>query len=131
MVASRLEVPGQIEVIPIKYGYFDAFRFWFPFWTRNKPIEHVYTQIRVALQVAREKDPHAKLSIIAHSFGTYVVGEILRRGFDLHILRLILCGSVPPRDFSWEQYQGRFDRDKVINECGKADIWPVLAQSAS
>jgi len=32
MVRSRLEVPGKIEVIPIKYGYFDAFRFWFPFW---------------------------------------------------------------------------------------------------
>ena len=48
MVRSRLEVPGQIEVIPIKYGYFDAFRFWLPFWTRTRPIERVYTQIRVA-----------------------------------------------------------------------------------
>ena len=131
MVRSKLEVPDKIEVIPIKYGYFDAFRFWFPFWTRNKPIERVYTEIRVALQVAREKDPHAKLSIIAHSFGTYIIGQILKRGFDLHIHRLILCGSVLPQDFPWEQYQGRFDREKVINECGKTDIWPVLAQSLS
>jgi pimeloyl-ACP methyl ester carboxylesterase len=131
MVRSKLEVPSQIEVIPIKYGYFDAFRFWCPSWTRNKPIRRVYTQIRVALQVAREKDPHPKLSIIAHSFGTYITGQILKEGFDLHIHRLILCGSVLPQDFPWEQYQGRFDREKVINECGKTDIWPVLAQSAS
>ena len=131
MVRSKLEVPDKIEVIPIKYGYFDAFRFWFPFWTRNKPIERVYTEIRVALQVARERGPHAKLSIIAHSFGTYIIGQILKRGFDLHIHRLILCGSVLPQDFPWEQYQGRFDREKVINECGKTDIWPVLAQSLS
>ena len=131
MVRSKLEVPGQIEVIPIKYGYFDAFRFWFPLWTRNKPIERVYKQIRVALQRYRRDHPEAKMSIIAHSFGTYVVGEILKREFDLKIHRLILCGSVLPQNFPWEQYQGRFDEDKVINECGKADIWPVLAQSAS
>ncbi|WP_165248070.1 hypothetical protein [Paludisphaera soli] len=131
MVASKLEVPGQIEVIPIRYGYFDAFRFWFPFWTRGKPIEQVYKQVRVAVQKYRRERPEAKLSIVAHSFGTYVVGEILKREFDLKIHRLILCGSVLPQDFSWEQYQGRFDDDKVVNECGKADIWPVLAQSAS
>ena len=83
MVRSRLEVPDKIEVIPIKYGYFDAFRFWLPFWTRTRPIERVYTQIRVAIQAAHEKDPHAKLSIITHSFGTYIIGQILKRGFDL------------------------------------------------
>ncbi|WP_165248052.1 alpha/beta hydrolase [Paludisphaera soli] len=131
MVRSKLEVPGQVEVIPIRYGYFDAFRFWFPFWTRSRPVEKVYVQIRVALQKYRKERPDAKLSIIAHSFGTYVVGQILKRGFDLQIHRLILCGSVLRQDFPWEQYQGRFDDDKVVNECGKADIWPVLAQSAS
>jgi pimeloyl-ACP methyl ester carboxylesterase len=131
MVRSKLEVPGQIEVIPIKYGYFDALRFWFPFWTRNKPIERVYTQIRVALQRHRRNHPDAKLSIVAHSFGTYVVGEILKRGFDLQIHRLILCGSVLPQDYVWEQLQGRFDEDNTINECGKTDVWPVLAKSLS
>src|SRR5271166_4684228 len=131
MVRSKLEIPGQVEVVPIKYGYFDALRFWFPFWTRRRPVEHVYTQIRVALQRSRKTHPEAKLSIIAHSFGTYVVGKILQRHFDLHIHRLILCGSVLPQDFPWEQYQGRFDDKRAINECGKADIWPVLAKSLS
>ena len=60
-----------------------------------------------------------------------MVGQILKRGFDLQIHRLILCGSVLPQDFPWHEYQGRFDDDKVVNECGKSDIWPVLAQSAS
>ena len=41
MVKSVLEVPGKIEVIPIKYGCFDVVRFWFPFWTRKVPIERV------------------------------------------------------------------------------------------
>ena len=129
MVREKIAVPDKIEVVPIKYGYFDALRFWFPFWTRRKPVEHVYTQIRVALQKARKRHPEARLSIIAHSFGTYVIGEILRRGFDLQVHRLILCGCVLPEDYPWHQIQGRFDEDKVVNECGKADVWPVLAKS--
>ena len=129
MVRSRIEVPGQIEVVPVKYGYFDAFRFWFPFWTRKGPIERVHGEIRAALQKYRRTHPEARLSIIAHSFGTYVVGKILQRHFDLHVHRLILCGSVLSQNFPWNQLQGRFDDDKVVNECGKADIWPVLAKS--
>ncbi len=34
-----------------------------------------------------------------------------------------------PQDFPWHQYRDRFG--KIVNECGKADIWPVLAQSLS
>ena len=92
MVRSKLEIPGQIEVVPIKFGYFDTFRFWFPIWTRIKPMERVYKQIRVALQKYRRDHPAAKLSIIAHSFGAYVGGEIVKRGFDIKI-RLGLLGS--------------------------------------
>ena len=128
MVSARLAVPGRIEIIPIKYGFFDALRFWSPIWTRNRPIERVYTQVRVALMEYRDR-PNLKLSVIAHSFGTYVIGEIIRREFDLHFHRLILCGAVLPQGFPWHQYRDRFGR--VVNECGKADIWPVLAKSLS
>jgi hypothetical protein len=34
-----------------------------------------------------------------------------------------------PQDHPWEQFRDRLG--KVINECGKADIWPVMAQSLS
>ncbi|APW58787.1 hypothetical protein [Paludisphaera borealis] len=130
MVRSKLEIAGRIEVIPIKYGYFDVLRFWFPIWTRRRPVEHVKTQMRVALQRSRKTHPEAKLSIIAHSFGTYVIGEILQQGFDLKVHRLILCGCVLPEVYPWHQLQGRVNGE-VVNECGKADIWPVLAKSLS
>ena len=55
-------------------------------------MERVYKQIRVALQKYRRDHPAAKLSIIAHSFGAYVGGEIVKRGFDIKI-RLGLLGS--------------------------------------
>ncbi len=44
---------------------------------------------------------------------------------------MVLCGSVLPQDFPWEQLQGRFNDESTINEVGKSDIWPVLAQSLS
>jgi pimeloyl-ACP methyl ester carboxylesterase len=130
MVREAVAVQGQIEVVPIKYGYFDVIRFWFPFWTRSRPIARVELQIRVALRKYREIHHQAKLSIIAHSFGTYIVGRILQKNIDIQVHRLILCGSVLPVDFPWEQLWGRFD-DMVVNECGKSDIWPVLAQATS
>src|SRR3954471_10104571 len=83
MVRDVISVPDRIEVVPIKYDYFDAARFWFPFWTRRGPIARVEAQIRVALQKYRKIHPKAKLSIIAHSFGTYIVGRILQKNFDL------------------------------------------------
>ena len=131
MVKGRLAIPDKVIVHPIGYGYFDVLRFWFPFRTRNKPIERVHEEIQAAPQKYEKLRPNAKLSIIAHSFGTYVVGEILKRDFTLQLHRLILCGSVLPQDFPWNHLQGRFNDENTINECGKADIWPVLAQSLS
>ena len=55
----------------------------------------------------------------------------MKKDFTLELHRLILCGSVLPQDFPWNQLQGRFNCENTINECGKGDIWPVLAQSLS
>lgn len=131
MVEKQLSVSDKVIVRPIGYGYFDVLRFWFPFWTRNRPIERVHEEIRVAQQKYQKVHPNAKLSIIAHSFGTYIVGEILKKDFTLKLHRLILCGSVLPQDFPWNHLQGRFNDENTINECGKADIWPAMAQCLS
>jgi hypothetical protein len=131
MVKEKLSVPDRVIVYPIGYGYFDVVRFWFPFWSRKKPIERVHDEIRVALQKHQKLHPNAKLSIIAHSFGTFIIGEILKKDFTLQLHRLVLCGSVLPQDFPWSLLQGRFNDENTINECGTADIWPVLAQSLS
>ncbi len=123
----------NVKVIPIKYGYFDVFRFWLPGITRRAPIKRVERELRDA----RTKYPHAKISIIAHSFGSYIVGELLKGASDLKLDRLILCGSILLDSYPWEDVMDKFiDGNSeyvtnVINECGKKDIWPVLAQSTS
>ncbi len=125
MVAHVLESPST-TVTPIKYGFFDAFRFWLPFLTRNRANAEIEWKIREA----QRRNPEARLSVIAHSFGCYAIGSILKEHPDIRLHRLLLCGSVLPRDFRWDQVAHRVDND-IINECGTRDIWPILAQSSS
>ena len=78
------------------------------------------------------RDPFAdaKLSVIAHSFGTYAIGRILKENPDIRLHRLVLCGAVLPTDFRWDQIPNSVRTD-IINDCGIRDIWPVLAQSTT
>ena len=126
MVASKLEVSGSIDVIPLRYGYFDVFRFWFPFYFRKRVADRILREIRTA-----QRDyPGRRISVIAHSFGTYTIGRILLDNPDIRLYRLILCGSVLPSHFRWDKVSHQVV-GKILNECGTRDIWPVLAQSTS
>lgn len=128
MVVDVLE-GSTTKVIPIRYGYFDVFRFWFPFKTRSKPINRVEKEI----ENVKELYPKARLSIIAHSYGTYIIGRILHSNFNLNIDKLIFCGSVLKASYSWEEAyrRGNIKKEGIINECGKKDIWPILAKITS
>ncbi|HTD15652.1 MAG TPA: toll/interleukin-1 receptor domain-containing protein [Chthoniobacterales bacterium] len=117
---------SNTEIIPLRYGRFDAFRFWFPFWTRSAPVNNLLPKIRDA----RTLNPRAKLSVIAHSFGTYAIGKIVSENPDIRLYRLILCGAILPSDFRWDKIPHSVDT-KIINDCGRKDIWPVLAQSTT
>lgn len=115
-----------ITVVPLRYGYFDVFRFWFPFWTRQGPIHRLQREIHIV----KNRHPDKQLSIIAHSFGTYAISRILQDEPTLEIYRLVLCGSIIPTKYRWDQMHNRRP-DNTINECGSRDMWPVLAQSLS
>jgi hypothetical protein len=78
----------------------------------------------------QEKFSGAKLSVIAHSFGTYAIANILKENPDIQLHRLILCGAIVPSEFRWDQIQHRVETE-IINDCGISDVWPVLAQSTT
>jgi hypothetical protein len=126
IVSSVLAEIPNINICPLKYGRFDAFRFWFPIWTREVPIKKLLWRIRAA----QEKFPAVKLSVIAHSFGTYAIANILKENPDIRLHRLILCGAIVPSEFRWDQIQHRVETE-IINDCGISDVWPVLAQSTT
>lgn len=124
MVARVLGNPTR-KVWKLKYGFFDAVRFWCP-WTRKGVIEKVERDLREA----HRRHPQARLSVVAHSYGTYAIGQILQDKTDINLHRLILCGSVIESNFRWDKVTPRVSTE-VVNDCGDRDIWPVWAQSLS
>ena len=114
----------SIRVIPIGYEYLDVFRFLIPFW-RSGPVSRVAAQ----MQSIKRDNPNVHISVIAHSFGTFIISRILSPDQGIRIKRLLLCGSVLPATFAWENVQGRPSRDALVNDVGSRDVWPVLART--
>src|SRR3954447_19987355 len=90
------QLPG-VEVFPIGFGYLNLFAFLFPFIWRQRAIAEVERKFNAAVAEC----PGAKVSVIAHSFGTYAVVKLLERRTDIRLLRLVLSGSIVPRTFLW------------------------------
>lgn len=60
-----------------------------------------------------------EICIVAHSFGTYIVGHALQRFPELSFDRLLLLGSALPRSFDWKGTNSRCG--KILNFIGGAD----------
>ena len=119
------KIPG-FEVFPIGFGYLNIFAFIFPFIWRQRAINEVEQKFNAAVAEC----PGANISFIAHSFGTYAVVKMLERRTDIRLHRLILCGSIVSRLFRWGLLRPRMEQ-RVINDYGYNDVWPVMAASVS
>lgn len=120
-IRDRLVDHGH-KAYPLGYGYFDVLRFWCPFYFRNQVVEEIARELRVI----QSKHPQKKITIIAHSFGTYITSKIIEEHTDININKLILAGSVITEKYRWDKNR-LFEPGDVINECGLRDAWPVLA----
>jgi hypothetical protein len=117
----------ETKVELTNYGWFDLFRFLIPIkWIRDIAVRRVWTSIRDI----RKLYPNAQMSFLAHSFGTFVVANILRREFDLTAHRIVFCGSVVRYDFPFQEISGRFT-SPIINEVGTGDYLPAIAESVT
>jgi len=118
-----LQTNGFI-VQPTNYGYFDVVRFVFPYQLfAGKVINDITRQIRQTMAINKNAD----YSIVAHSFGTFVIAKILKEHTDLEFNRIIFCGSVLSHRFRLEDYRKNF-KEELINEVGTRDFWPVIAE---
>ena len=125
-IRKALERQGFV-VQPTNYGYLDLLRFllpWQPF--SAKIVNAITKQIRHTLRM----NEVTSCSIVAHSFGTFVVTRILEEHKDLMFERIIFCGSVVPYRFPFEDYSHRF-KHPVVNEVGTRDCWPAIAEAAT
>ena len=101
------------------YGYFRAPQFALPSVRRRNIAEFRdwYTE-------ALAEHPGAEFSIIAHSNGTYILGESLRRTPGMRFENVVLAGSVLPTDFPWRELRERGQVGRVRNDRADRD-WPV------
>jgi pimeloyl-ACP methyl ester carboxylesterase len=106
------------------YGEYNPIRFLLPGqFLRRKAIDRVVTDINTAIRLHRPEC----LSVISHSFGTFVIARVLADHPEFKWHRIIFCGSVVPENFPLFQYTDRFD-PPLINEIGTKDFWPALAE---
>src|SRR4051812_27816736 len=105
VIRNTLEAAGYI-VEPTSYMRLDLLRFLLPVsYFRDKVIAKVWNQIVDIRRIHRD----ARISFIAHSFGTFVLAHILKRQFAFKAHRVIFCGSVVQYDFPFEHIADRFD----------------------
>jgi hypothetical protein len=127
LVQKVLQEIPQVSVQPVGYGYFSAPRFLFPLLFRSKPVREIAATLLRLQDKAAQSGQQLRVSVIAHSNGTYVIGRVLREHDTVRLHRLVLCGSVMKRDYPWHSLGGRL-ATIVINDCGTRDIWPVVAK---
>lgn len=120
-IRAELERAGFVVELT-NYGRFDLIKFLLPIWAfRLTVIDSVREQISVAIR----RHPGLRVSFIAHSFGTFVLGHILRASMGLKIERIVLCGSVLPYDFPFGEV---VDGATIVNDVGGRDFLPALAE---
>lgn len=104
---------------PLDFGFFLALRMLWPPARRRQVnwFRDQYTTIN-------RDNAHAQLSVIAHSFGTYLVAATLERFPEVTFERVIFCGSIVGRAYPWTRiiHKSRQVR-KVLNDYGYMDLW--------
>jgi len=66
-------------------------------------------------------------SLVAHSFGTWIVAYAMLKYPDIKLDKLVLIGCILPPDFDWPTLFARDQIGSVRNELGLRDPWPGLA----
>lgn len=113
------------DFFPYKFGIFSFLFFLIPI------IRHHHTTLFTKkLKRVMEKNAGKRFVIIAHSFGTFLVAESLRRlvreQYDFSIDLVIFSGSVLKTSYPLQEISPRVN--KIINDCGCSDFPLCLSQ---
>lgn len=123
---EELEEYPNVKVLPFSYGFYGVSKFFCPAKYKQQPINLIKNNISIALQ----RNENSIFSLIAHSFGSFVISEILKSDQEIgaRLSNIVLCGSIIKQNYQWE----KIPQDLIVlNEVGSSDIWPVLAEHVS
>ncbi len=108
--------PGT-EVIAATYGRFSARKFMIPA-TRRRFL--TWMQDTYAEQLA--VNPQATFHFVGHSNGTYLLGHSLEKIPAMRFDRILLAGSVLPRDYDWQTRRRDVQFSQLRNHRAAGDV---------
>jgi hypothetical protein len=110
------------------YGHFPLRAFLKP-WRRESQIGWLRGQYDAEIHDRRLAIENGQTpSVVAHSFGTYILGYTLLTFDFIRFNKVILCGSILPIDFPWDKLIERGQVQAVRNEFGVRDLWVKRVQ---
>ena len=126
-IADEVHIGTNFEVGARNYRRFDLFMFVLKDIFYFQPLRLVETDLK-SLQ-----ERH-RVSVIAHSFGTWLLLKALKENPKIKIHHVILCGGIFPRAASdWRQLKQDTGQitGEIVNFCGTRDPFPALAELLS
>lgn len=111
-------------VYSYQHGWFDVFMFFIPLFFRPRSVR----LFRAWLLGIIDRHPDARVDVVAHSFGTHLVGWALLgmpKAERPKLHTVIFAGSVLQSSFRWDELFLADKVQRVLNECGTRD-WPLL-----
>lgn len=109
--------------VPLDYGNFSVVKFLIP-WKRRKKVEWLRERLECIPEVQQGERP----SIIAHSFGTYLVARLLEKYPMLKFDKLVFAGGIVSSDFEWSKILDAGQVNLLRNDYGRLDPWPRFAK---
>lgn len=97
-------------------------------WRQRQLVRRVAAQIRRLVGETEEAGFGGVPDVVAHSFGTWLLGHALLSEPDLRVGRVILLGCPLRPDFDWSRLIDAGRVEAVLNHYGTADIWVRMAQ---
>jgi hypothetical protein len=111
--------------IPLDFGYFGARQLvWPP--ARKKRRQWLLEEYEKECARLRCESP----SIVAHSFGCYLVASLLKKYSQVRFNRIIFCGSIVDPGYPWADVAARGQVKSVLNQYGGEDFWAWVVQWA-
>lgn len=103
---------------PLDYGWFSLLGF-VPAIVRGRKVEW----FRQRYNEVQSRYPDVIPSIVAHSFGTWILCKAIKKHAHLRFDKIILCGSIAPCAFDWRRAHQRNQFTAVRNDVAKCDFW--------
>lgn len=112
----------RVKHYPLDYGMFYAICLALPF-MRNRKIKWFRDEYNRIVQENHGTIP----SVIAHSFGTYILTSAMNIFTDIKFDKIVLMGSIVDKEYCFDEKYENNQYTKLLNIVCPRDLWVKLA----